>query len=125
MITAYIGSCLFFLILVLYILLAAGAPLGELAMGGRYKRMPKKYRIACAVSVLVQAFAILVLLQLGGIFSIGLHENAARVLGYIFAAYLILNVFMNAKSKSKKEKLIMTPISAIIAFCFLYTTIVS
>ena len=101
MITAYIGSSLFFLILVLYILLAAGVPLGELAMGGKYKIMPKKYRITCAISVLVQAFAILVLLQLGGIFSIGLHENTARILGYFFAAYLFINMIMNAKSKSK------------------------
>ena len=125
MITAWIGSVLFSLIMVLYIALVFGAPLGEFALGGRHKVLLRSSRIMCGISVLVQAFAILVLLQLGGIFSIGLSVGFAKGAGYFFSAYLVLNIFMNLVSKSKKEKLVMTPASAVIAFCFLFTTIVS
>jgi len=40
---------------VLQIALAAGAPLGHLAWGGKYRVLPRGLRIASAVSVLVYA----------------------------------------------------------------------
>jgi hypothetical protein len=123
LITAWIGSILLFLIVILYVLLALGLPLGAFAMGGRYKILPVNLRIATAVSILVQLFAILVLLQLGNIFSIGLPENIAKGFGYFFGAYLVVNTLGNAVSKSKEERLIMTPLSAVVAFCFFYTAI--
>ena len=125
MITAWIGSLLFFAILILYVLLTLGLPLGAFAMGGRHVILPAQMRYTTGISVLVQLFGILVLLQLGGILSIGLPENIAKGAGYFFAAFLAFNTVMNALSPSRKEKLIMTPLSAIAAFCFLYTTIVS
>ncbi len=121
MITAWIGSILLFLLMLLYFLLFFGAPLGEFAMGGQQKILIGNSRIACGVAVLVQGIAIFVLLQLGGVFSIGLPSSIAKGLGYFFSFYLVINVFMNFISKSKKEKAVMTPISAIIAICFLIT----
>jgi hypothetical protein len=123
MITAWIGSLLFSLVLILYVLLVLGLPLGEFAMGGKYTVLPAQMRIATAVSALIQLFGILVLLQLGNILPLGLPENIAKGIGYFFGAYLILNTLMNAASKSKKERLVMTPLSAVAAFCFLYTAI--
>ncbi len=38
-------------------------------------------------------------------------------LGYFFAAYFSLNVVMNLFSKSKKEKILMTPLSLIASAC--------
>ncbi len=125
MITAWIGSLLLALVLILYVLLVLGLPLGEYAMGGKYTVLPPQMRVATAISAVIQLFAILVLLQLGEILSIGLPENIAKGVGYFFGAYLILNTFINAVSKSKKERLVMTPLSAIAAFCFLYTAFVS
>ncbi len=125
MITAWIGSLLLALVLILYVLLVLGLPLGEYAMGGKYRVLPSQMRVATAISVVIQLFAILVLLQLGEILSIGLPENIAKGVGYFFGAYLVLNTLMNAVSKSKKERLVMTPLSAIAAFCFLYTTFVA
>ena len=123
MITALIGSILFSIVLVLYILLASGLPYGEYAMGGKYKILPKKERIICIISVIVQTFAILVLLQAGRVFSFGFSDKTANLLCYIFAVYLSLNVFMNLLSKSKKEKLFMTPLSFVIAICFWLTAL--
>ena len=125
MITAWIGIILFSLLFILYLLLVLKAPLGDFAMGGRYKVLPKGLRIACGVSLLVQAIAIAVLLELGGILSFGLPRGTAKGFGFVFGSYLIFNVFMNLKSKSIKEKLVMTPISAALAFCFLYTSVMA
>jgi len=71
MITAVIGSILFAIVMALYILLALGLPYGEYAMGGKYKILPKKERIISIISVIVQIFAILILLQAGSVIRIG------------------------------------------------------
>ena len=125
MITAYLGSILFLLIMILYIAIALGAPLGEFIMGGKYKVIPAKMRVTIIVSVLVQAFAIVILLYLGGILHLGISKPLAKGIGFFFAAYLLFNTCLNLKSKSKKEKFVMTPLSIIICICFLITSIIS
>jgi hypothetical protein len=123
MITALTGSILFSIVIALYILLASGLPYGEYAMGGKHRILPKKERIICLISVMVQIFAILILLQAGRVIRIGFSEKTTIILCYFFAVYLSLNVLMNLLSKSKKERLIMTPVSFIIAVCFWITAI--
>lgn len=123
MITALTGSILFAIVLVLYILLALGLPYGEYAMGGKYKILPKKERIISIISVIVQIFAILILLQAGDVIRLGFSARTTIILCYFFAAYLSLNVLMNLLSKSKKERLFMTPLSLLIAVCFWITAL--
>ena len=123
MIIAITGSILFSLVLILYILLALGLPYGEFAMGGKYKVLPQKERIICLISVIIQAFAILILLQCGNVISLGFPDKAANVICYIFAGYLSLNIILNVLSKSKKERLFMTPLSLVIALCFWLTAL--
>jgi len=123
MITAIIGSILFSIVIVLYILLASGFPYGEYAMGGKHKILPQKERIISAVSVIIQAFAIYILLRAGSVISFGFSDKTANLLCYFFAVYLTLNVFMNLLSKSKKERLFMTPLSIVIAICFWLTAL--
>jgi hypothetical protein len=57
------------------------------------------------------------------VISIGLPFD--RGVCYFFAAYLILNTVMNILSKSKKERLVMTPLSLVTAICFGFTAIIS
>ncbi|WP_440272494.1 hypothetical protein [Ferdinandcohnia sp. SAFN-114] len=119
--TAWIGSIAFLAAAILYVLLALGLPYGDLAMGGQYKIMPKQMRIACLISVLIQLIAIMFILQVGQIISISLIAPFAKGVCYFFAFYLFLNTVMNAFSKSKKERLVMTPLSLITGLCFLIT----
>lgn len=121
MITAWIGSIVFFIATILYVLLALGLPYGEFAMGGKYKVMPKQMRIVCVISIIVQLIAILVLFEKGNVLSIGLPQGLAKGVCIFFAIYLSLNTVMNAVSKSKKERLAMTPLSLITAVCFWIT----
>lgn len=115
---ALTGAILFSLIVILYIALLFGAPLGEYAMGGAHKILPHKNRVMIAISIPIQAFGIIVLLQKGGIISTGLPESLLTISCYIFAIYLTLNVFMNAFSRSSKERWVMMPLSAIVAGCY-------
>ncbi|MNH93162.1 hypothetical protein D3C73_457570 [compost metagenome] len=121
MISAWVGSIVFFTAVILYILLALGLPYGEFAMGGKYKIMPKQMRVACAISVLIQLMAILYLLQAGDVISFGLPYEIGVC--YFFAVYLTLNTIMNAISKSIKEKLVMTPLSLVTTICFWLTAL--
>ncbi|WP_086347982.1 hypothetical protein [Candidatus Enterococcus clewellii] len=121
MIITLIGSTLLGLVAALYALLALGFPLGEFAMGGADRIMPKKKRIACALSIPIQLFAALVLLQAGGHLSIGLPSTVAKNICIGFGIYFGFNVSMNLMSKNNKERFVMTPLAAITAFSLLYT----
>jgi len=123
MIFSITGSILFLIVLGLYILLALGLPYGEFAMGGKHKILTRMERIISIISIIIQAFAILILLHCGGVISVGFSDKVASVLCYVFAGYLSLNVILNLLSKSKKEKRYMTPVSVVIAFCFWITAL--
>ncbi|MCA0972183.1 hypothetical protein LCM20_16365 [Halobacillus litoralis] len=123
MITAWIGSISLLFVAVLYILLAFGLPYGDFAMGGKYTVMPVSLRIACSISVLIQVAAMIFLLQTGQIVSISFIAPIAREVCYVFAVYLFFNTVMNFFSRSKKEKLVMTPLSLLTAICFLITAL--
>ncbi len=119
--TTIIGAVAFGSAAVIYLLLICGAPLGEFALGGKYKVLPGKYRVICAVSVVVQLFAVMIILQTGRIIPFIFTPQATRIICFIFAGYLSLNVVTNFLSKSKKEKWVTGPLSLITAVCFWLT----
>ena len=116
-----IGAVLFGVIATMTILVACGLPLGEFTMGGQHKILPKKFRVMAAISVAIQIFAMIIILQAGGFISLWLSFKVTKYICFFFAAYLSLNTIMNMISKSKKEKYVMTPISLIAAICFWIT----
>ena len=120
---AVLGALIFFCIAVLTILVALGFPLGEFTMGGQYKILPIKFRIMAIVSVVIQIFAIFIVLQAGGIIPLMFSLGLTKSICFFFAAYLSLNTIMNLISKSKKERNVMTPLSFIGAACFWITAI--
>ncbi len=118
-----IGAALFSAIAIMTVLVACGLPLGEFTMGGQHKILPNKFRIMAIVSVAIQIFAIVIVLQAGGFISLWFSPSITKYICFFFAAYLILNSLMNLISKSKKEKYVMTPLSVVAAVCFLITAI--
>ena len=118
-----LGTILFLVILVMTILVACGLPLGEFTMGGQHKSLPKKFRIMAIVSAVIQIFAIIIVLQVGGFISLWFSFKTTKHICFFFAAYLFLNTIMNLSSKSNKEKYVMTPLSFIAALSFLITAL--
>lgn len=120
---AIIGAGVFSIVIVLSFLIVCGFPLGELTMGGQYKVFPKKLRIILVMQLILQIFFVVIVSQMGGLIPFWFSENATKIICIIMAVYLSFNTIMNFISKSKKEKYIMTPLSAISAVCFWIITL--
>lgn len=122
---AIIGAVSFLIVIVMSFLLICGVPLGEFTMGGQLlDNVPKKIRIVIAVSqLIVQLFFLVVVLQCGGIIPLWFSEKVTKIICIVMAVYLSLNTVMNLFSKSKKEKLVMTPLALISAICFWITAL--
>ena len=118
-----IGAVTFFVVIILSVLIICGLPLGELTMGGQYKVFPKKLRVVLFIQLFLQIFFVIIILQKGNIMPLWFSYNTTKIICIIMAIYLSLNVLMNLASKSKKEKIIMTPLSLIAAICFWITAL--
>ena len=118
-----LGAVLFGIIAIMTVLVACGLPLGEFTMGGQHKILPKKFRVMAVISVAIQIFAMIIILQAEGFISLWLSFKVTKYICFFFAAYLSLNTIMNMISKSRKEKYVMTPFSLIVGICFWITAL--
>ena len=116
-----LGAVLFGVIAIMTVLVACGLPLGEFTMGGQHKILPKKFRVMAVISVGIQIFAMIIILQAGGFISLWLSFKVTKYICFFFAVYLSLNTIMNMISKSRKEKYVVTPLSFIAGICFWIT----
>lgn len=114
----YVGAFILLAVIILSILLICGFPLGELTMGGKYKIWPKELRMIAIGQLLLQLFAVYILLSAGAVIPLLFTRKMTKIICFVFAVFFVSNTFMNFVSKSKKEKCIMTPMSAIEAICF-------
>ncbi len=109
------GACAVLLGLgVFQILLVGGAPLGHFAWGGQHLVLPWPLRIGSAVSLLLYTGFALVILDAAEVISI-LPERHSTILIWMTAGYFLLGVGVNLISPSLPERLIMTPIAALLA----------
>ena len=120
---AIIGASVFSIVIILSFLIICGLPLGELTMGGQYKVFPKKLRIVLMTQLILQMFFVVIILQMGGFMPLWFSYITTKIICIVMAVYLSFNTVMNFISKSKKEKYIMTPLSAISAVCFWITAL--
>ena len=120
---AIIGASVFSVVIVLSFLIICGLPLGELTMGGQYKVFPKGLRIILVPQLILQIFFVVIILQMGGFIPLWFSGNTTKIICIVMAVYLSFNTILNLISRSKKEKYIMTPLSAISAVCFWITAL--
>jgi hypothetical protein len=95
--------------------LIAGAPLGEYAWGGQHRVLPRRLRIGSAVSILLYLLFALVALAKAGILEILPGTPVVDVAMWAIAGYSLLGVPLNAISRSRKERFVMTPTAAVLA----------
>ena len=114
MTAAVVALALLAALAVFQALLAAGRPLGRFAWGGQHEVLPPGMRIGSVVSIaLYSAFAVL-LLQVAGVIS-PLPDGFADVAIWVVTGYFVLGIVMNAISRSRSERLTMTPVVAVLA----------
>lgn len=90
--------------------LALGAPLGAFAWGGQHRRLPTKLRIGSVVAICIYAMFIIVALQRTGLIDWPLNGDWIVPAAWVVVAYLSLGVPLNAISRSRPERLVMTPV---------------
>ena len=114
MIVAVVGAAILGCLAVFQLLLAGGAPLGRYAWGGQNEVLPVRLRIGSAVAiVLYGVFALLMLEAAGG--DGVLPPGFVGVAIWVLTAYFALGIAMNAASRSRPERLVMTPVVAVLA----------
>lgn len=118
---AIIGASTFLIVIIISVLLICGLPLGELTMGGQYRVFPKNLRIILVGQLILQIFFVIIILQMGGFIPLWFSDDITKIICIVMTIYLSFNTIMNFISRSKKEKYVMTPLSAISAICFWIT----
>ncbi|MCK0472478.1 hypothetical protein [Halalkalibacter sp. APA_J-10(15)] len=109
-ISSVIVAILFVSVAVFQVILSLGYPFGEFAMGGYYKVLPKKFRIVSAFNAVILLFMGLVFLQHTNVLNWS-YFLSTNILVWVITIFLGVNTIANLISQSKKERLIMTPLS--------------
>lgn len=105
---------------VFQVCLACGAPWGAFAFGGaNLGRLPLRYRIISAASLLIYAIQAAVYAQAAGLVAFPLVASSLTWLLWVFVGFFALGTIMNAISRSKPERYTWTPIMVVSLVCAL------
>ena len=119
----FIAAILAGFLVVFQILLAIGLPFGKLAWGGEYNKLPKKLRISSFISSLLLAYALIILLESADLINVIGNKTIVSISKWMFLIIFGLSTLGNITSKSRKEKMVMTPIALFLVFAFLIAII--
>ena len=101
------------------VLLIAGVPLGKYAWGGQNKVLSRNLRIASLSSLFLYIVFAVFILSKGSVIDIIKNDAIVNIGMWVFTAYFFLGVVMNAISRSKPERMLMTPVALLLAVLFL------
>ena len=100
---------------VFQIALIAGAPLGHFAWGGAHRVLPRKLRVGSLVSIVLYALIAFVLLERESVLNLLSLPAVERVAAWVVTAYFVIGIVMNAISRSRPERFVMTPVVLVLA----------
>jgi hypothetical protein len=100
--------------------LALGAPMGEYAFGGQNPgRLPMRYRVASAISVLVYLGIAGHYLAQIGVFETLLSPSLNSIANWALVGFNALGLIMNSISRSVKERKMWVPVLLLMLVCSL------
>ena len=118
MVAAWVAVAVLGCLAVFQLLLVAGAPLGRFAWGGQHTVLPTGLRISSVVSIAIYAVVTLFVLQAAGVLDV-LPERVMGVAMWVLTGYFVLGVALNLASRSRPERMVMTPVALVLAICCL------
>lgn len=118
-IAAIIATAILALLIVFQIALICGAPFGKFAWGGSHRVLPKKLRLASISSIVLYIIFAVTALSKSGIAPIIPQSTTLDIITWIFAVYFTIGIVLNAVSRSRSERAVMTPVVTILAACFI------
>ncbi|WP_458780654.1 hypothetical protein [Arthrobacter sp. D3-16] len=104
---------------VLQAALLSGAPLGRFAWGGQHKVLPAGLRVGSAASIVLYAAFGYIALAKAGMVPLLASGTVTSVATWVLTGYFALGVLMNAISRSKPERAVMTPVALVLAAAYL------
>ncbi len=110
---AVIASVVLALLGLFQLFLAAGRPWGRLAWGGSHVVLPTRLRMASTASVFLYALIAFVLLDRARVID-WLQDGVATPAAWVLVGYFALGILLNAISRSRPERMVMTPVVAIL-----------
>ena len=120
---AIVGTILFGLLAILQISLLLGAPLGEFAWGGAQKKLDPNRRVGSGLNiVLYGVFSLMMLARAGFIYSAALEPILPFAL-WMMVAFASVGIFLNAITRSRKERAVMLPTAIVLFACQLIVAI--
>jgi hypothetical protein len=99
--------------------LIGGAPLGRLAWGGQHEVLPARLRIGSGVSIALYVLFAYAALARAAVAPPVVNETVTAVFIWALTAYFALGVLMNGISRSRPERLVMTPVALVLAGLYL------
>ena len=116
---AIVATIVLGLVVLLQLLLAAGFPLGQVAWRGQYRVLPPALRRASLAAAGVLGLAAWVVLARAGLVASGAASAVVPVATWVFAGLFGLNTVGNLASRSALERRVMTPVTVLLALCFI------
>jgi hypothetical protein len=114
---ALVASVALSALFVVEVLLATGAPLGDVAFGGASAVLPSTLRVASAVSALLFLGAIWAVLSGAGVVRARAGAVVVRRLLWCYVGLFGLSALANLASPSPWERLLMAPVAVLLAAC--------
>lgn len=99
--------------------LIAGTPLGRFAWGGQHHVLPTKLRIGSATSIVLYVLIAYVALAKADMAAPLVDQGFTDVLCWVLTAYFAVGIVLNGISRSKPERLVMTPTVVILTALYL------
>ncbi len=122
-IAAIVATVLFGLLAIFQAALLLGAPLGEFAWGGQQKKLDPNRRVGSALNIVLYAvFSLLLLARAGFIYSAALEPVLPFAL-WMMVVFASAGIFLNAITRSRKERAVMLPTAIVLFVCQLIVAI--
>jgi hypothetical protein len=103
--------------------LVSGAPWGRLAWGGQHEVLPSGLRIGSALSIVLYAVFGYAAAAKAGLVLPLVNTSVTSVAVWVLTVYFAVGVIMNGISRSKPERLVMTPTAIVLTALYLVLAI--
>lgn len=121
--TAISATLLLIGLSVFQVLLTMGVKLGRYAWGGKYEVFPLGLRVGSAISVLLYGFCAFTVLNQSTVINVVARSGWTNAALNIMTIYFFSGIILNAASRSKQERIVMTPLVTILSLMFLYVAL--
>jgi hypothetical protein len=95
--------------------LVAGAPIGRFAWGGQHRVLPRAKRVGSVIAIVLYLLFSVIVLQRVDLIDLIPWPGFTAVAAWVLFAYFVLGIGLNAISRSRPERLTMTPLCVVLA----------